>query len=367
VPAPDWSALFASRPNGASTEVVAVDASTGAERVLSELPGPLQTRVVSPSGRLVALADPHPPGASLYLPGGREQTTIVVADTAGQGEPLRFELAGNYEPEAFSSDDRYLFVIEYLPAMQPDRYRVRELDLATGRIASLGARVKAPPPPEEEMRGVGRQQLMAHTGTALYTLYTRQPDHLHARELAAGTVRPSGSQARAFVHILSLAQGWAFCLDLPHPFGQGSPDSVAMALSPDGQRLYVVDRSSGLLAVADTGARQVVRTVDIGADEHLHGTTATRVAPDGSRLYVAGGSRIRVIDTATQAVSQQWAVAGQLSGLGLSPDGRSLYVGLADGVAVLDAVAGRERQRLPAQDVQSIEHVAMPLQADATR
>jgi hypothetical protein len=107
---------------------------------------------VSATGTLVALT-----AEGSHRPAGRERTTIVVADSSGARPAREFDLAGNFEPEAFSADDAYLFVLEYLPANAPEHYRVRRVELATGQVQPLLLRDKQliPASAEEEMRGEG--------------------------------------------------------------------------------------------------------------------------------------------------------------------------------------------------------------------
>ncbi|MCI0157763.1 glutaminyl-peptide cyclotransferase [Leifsonia shinshuensis] len=52
-----------------------------------------------------------------------------------------------------------------------------------------------------------------------------------------------------------------------------------------------------------------------------------KLSPDGARAYVAdqGDGTIKVIDTATQTVSDSWTLGGRPIGLAISPDGQTLY------------------------------------------
>ena len=73
----------------------------------------------------------YAPGYDAWTPVPRASTTIVVADPSGGSPASRFRLAGNFEPEAFSTGGDALFLIQYLPALAPTVYRVTELDLRT--------------------------------------------------------------------------------------------------------------------------------------------------------------------------------------------------------------------------------------------
>jgi hypothetical protein len=354
VAAPDWARLFAVTGKGDTKRLGILDGRTGAEQTALSLPEGLVPSVVSSSGRLMAVAEPRQGGADSYTPAGRERTTIAVIDTTGSAEPKRFELPGNLEPEAFSADDQRLFVIDYLPPEAPDRYRVRQLDLASGAtrpvpgIKGLG--------PEEEMRGTGRMQVLSPDKTQLYTLYTHQPEHLHARDRAQGRTTSRGD-VHAFVHILSLKEGWAFCLDLPTPFGLGPASAHTIALSPDGAYLYVVDRSSGAVAMASTQERVVVRSANVGAGARVdRSVTAAQVSPHGT-LHVGGGSEVLALNGTTLVVERRWPIAGRVAGLGLSPDGKRLYLGQEGRVTVLDAETGDELGTVTAPGIQSVKHV----------
>src|SRR5206468_3501415 len=71
-------------------------------------------------------------------PGGRADTDIVVAGR-GSASTFRHHLPGNLVPEAFSTDGRALFVIQYSPPLAPDRYRVRRLDVQSGRLDDVAS------------------------------------------------------------------------------------------------------------------------------------------------------------------------------------------------------------------------------------
>ncbi len=139
---------------------------------------------------------------------------------------------------------------------------MRALALADGKLGSVLTRNKVPN--LEEMRGQGRMQALSPDRRTLYTLYTRQPDHVHAREMAAGVVDTNHSHA--FVHVLSLAGNWTYCVDLPLPFGTADPAGHALAVAPEGHWLYVSDRASGRLVRVDTRDLAVDRVADVPAD-----------------------------------------------------------------------------------------------------
>lgn len=75
---------------------------------------------------------------------------------------------------------------------------------------------------------------------------------------------------------------------------------VAVAVTPDGCRVYVPNRDSGRVAVIDTASNTVIATVAVGADPE-----GIAMAPDGRRVYVLDhcSNSVVVIDTADNTVA----------------------------------------------------------------
>ncbi|MET8910126.1 hypothetical protein [Micromonospora sp. NPDC004551] len=344
----DGAWIFATAPAGRDTACWRIDTTTGHTSAKSVLPGRWVPQVVSPDGTGVALTTT---GATVNgdRPSGRQATPVLVADVGGLRQ--RLELPGNFVPEAFSGDRSGLFVLEWLPATAPDRYRVRVVDLATGTPGPLATRDKTPVPPgaEEEMRGDGRQAVLAPDRTVLYTLYTHQPGHRHTRDLVSG--RPGN--AHAFVHTLKLVEWWAYCIDLPHPFGEAAATGHAMAISPDGGRLLVADVSSGTVADISTEDLAVRRTVP---QDRATGNAHAAASPD--RLFLAAGTAVRALDLTRLTRAVDWAVREAVTGLVPSRDGSRLYVGQRDSVSWHDPGTGRELGRVPVPGLVALRGLA---------
>jgi len=325
---------FVVSPSGSqdSTRLRTVDAAggfVGATRV----DGTLDVGVVSESGRAVALVDPLPNGWDPSVPVPRARTTIVVADPNGTRDTVTYDLRGNYEPEAFSTDDRTLFLIQHLPAETPTVYRVTALDLRRGNVYPVFGPYKGP---AERMPGIRLQQVMAPNDDQLYTLYSSaQPGY-------APHEAPVASDATvSFVHVLSLQEGWAHCVGLPKMLWDRPASEQALAPSPNGRLLYVVNAALGVVSVMDTRTLAILRTTQIGRT--LDGITRTSavVSDDGGSLYVGAAGQVERIDTDSLTVADVWDT-GDVTGLGMSADGRRLYVAVGEDVKVLDARTGAE-------------------------
>jgi hypothetical protein len=334
-----WSQLFTTHTFGDATTVEARDSSSGEFLSSDQIPGRLAVRVASSDGSQVALMDPLPQGHSPWVPEPRAFSTIVVAYPTGIEEVARYRLKGNFEPEAFSSDGRSLFMIRFVPPTEPEAYRVARLSLVTGRVLPVNTGIKGL---VETMSGTRLEQIASPNGTMLYTLYTTAPASY------ADDTAPHGDHA-AFVHTLSLDDAWAHCVGLPRALWNGDPQDQAMALSPSGRSLYVVDTSRGFVAVMDTRDPEMVREapVELGMPE---GGETHAVMTEDLQLVVASGPRVVSLDTATLEPVASWTMDGPVSALGLGPAG--VYVATPGAIQVMDPASGRPVRsiRSPALD-----------------
>jgi YVTN family beta-propeller protein len=351
-PQADWSTLFSTDAEGDGTVLRTLDPSTGADASSLPLPGSLAIRAVAGDGSRVALSRPAPPGTDPWTPVPRRHTTIVIADPSGATAPETYRLNGNLEPEAFSNDGDSLFVIQYLPPTAPSLYRVSALELEDGDVYPVPGRFKTW---SQRMPGTRLVQVPAPDGRQLYTLYSSQPsgyaEGYDERQAYAG--RPV-----AFVHVLNLDESWAFCMPLPKRLWDAPAGEQAMAASPDGSRLYVVDPSRDTVAVVDTEKTKVVRTATVGFETDDTAHAAATVSPDGGTLYVGTGDAVVAVDTATLDVRFLWPTSIPAQALATSVDGAALYAAFADRIDVLDPSTGTVQGSIPVDGALAIEHVA---------
>ncbi|MBG0562701.1 hypothetical protein [Actinoplanes aureus] len=308
-------------------DLVRFDPATGATTRSTALGGGWLPRAVSADGRACALG--RTPAE--VRPVARARTPLLITGPDGDRE---YDLPGVIEPDAFTTDGQGLFVLDWLPANAPETYRVRLLDLTTGELQPLLTRNKVPVPAgaEEEMRGEGRQAVLSADRQMLFTLYTHQPGHRHTRDLVSG--RPGN--AHAFVHVLHLTERWAYCLDLPHPFGEGGMDGHALAA--DQHRIAVVDLNSGKLAYAGPSSLTVEQVVDV---RPAAGATAALILTTDGRTLIGGGDAVTVLDTAAHTPIARWELPAPIKGLALSRDGARLYAGAERRLIWLDATSGK--------------------------
>lgn len=329
-----------------------LDGATGELVFTSRIPGELEARIVSESGRAVALMDPLPEGWDPAVPLPRARTRIVVADPTGEREPQTFGLRGNFEPEAFSTDDERLYMIQHLPAETPSVYRVTVLDLDRGKVLPVFGPFKGP---AERMPGTRLSQLLSPDADQLYTLYTSSRPGYAPHEAPV-----ANDAAVSFVHVLSLRDGWAHCVGLPKTMWDRPADEQAMATTPDGTYLFVIDAGRDIVAAVHTGSLRVRTTpVDLPFDGAI-GWTSAQVSADGRTLYVAvsgddttlatagdDGSMVAALDARTFDVLDTWRISGPVSGLGVSSDGATVYAAAGGQLVLLDAARGSELGAVP--------------------
>jgi hypothetical protein len=294
---------------------------------------------------------PPAPGTDPWAPVPRTRTTIVVADPSGGVEPERFRLRGNLEPEAFSTDGEFLFVIQYLPPAAPSLYRVAALELEDGDVYPVVGRFKTW---ARRMPGTRLEQLLAPDGGQLYTLYSSQP-----AEYADGydVAQSSSDRPVAFVHVLNLQDQWAFCLPLPKRLWDAPAGQQAMAASPDASRLYVADPSRDTVAVIGASRTRVLgtETVDFATDDPEHAAAA--VSPDGDTLYVGTGDAVIALDTASFEIRYRWPTRAPVQALSTTADGALLYAAFADGIDVMDPATGAVQGSIPVDGALALDHV----------
>jgi YVTN family beta-propeller protein len=130
---------------------------------------------------------------------------------------------------------------------------------------------------------------------------------------------------------------------------QGSPD--VLALSPDGLRLYVGDKSNSTVFAVDTSQRKTI------ASAQLTGRPESIAVSDGNTVYVSVQDQALVvaIDPQMRITSQFKLQASQPAGLVFDPGAHRLYVAVRSAVLALNADNGSEVARVPAtRGVQSL-------------
>lgn len=114
------------------------------------------------------------------------------------------------------------------------------------------------------------------------------------------------------------------------------------AVTPDGSRLFVSMPEAGRLAVADLLTWTVRASVDVGP-----GPGAVALEPDGARVWVATRTGVAAVDARTAERTHAVALGDGPHALAVDRDGRHVFATAAGGVAVIDA-RDPERRRVVA-------------------
>lgn len=162
------------------------------------------------------------------------------------------------------------------------------------------------------------------------------PDTLAALDPAALAVSPDGSLIAVVDqgnHRLTIAATSPLRLVGSLPIGKGPVDAV---FAPDGRRLYVACEGTGEVVVVDVAGLKAIGRIPLGEECR---PTGVAVAPDGARLYVAtrDPGQVLEVDVAGGGVLRRAAAPG--GRLRPTPDGRYLFAwdGAPGGISVIDA------------------------------
>jgi len=104
-----------------------------------------------------------------------------------------------------------------------------------------------------------------------------------------------------------------------------------LAISPDGQRLYLTQVYGQRVRVVDLAQKKVLASADLGAEPYT-----CVLSPDGATLFVSlwGGAKVLMLDPWTLEVRGAVAVGEHPNAMALARDGSRLFVACANTNAV---------------------------------
>ena len=319
-PSPDWHHLYSVSAN----RLIDTDPISGATLNTLPLPGGYQLPPASISGVPGGLSQN---GKWLTLEaweraadGSPTATHLLLIDTSFREAPARIDLHGFFEFDAVSNDGQRVYLIEYLGG---NGYRVRMYNVLARLLDPQVIVDKSDG--QDAMAGVRLMGVQSPDGQWQYSVYARQNDG-------------------AFIHALNLTGiPIAVCVFLPGAGYAKDPGEFrwSLAMSPDGSTLYAANGATGVVAevdIAGGGWPTLGHTTRIGqaastsnplvenVQAKAFGANTAVVSPDGRTLVAAGGSGVVWLDTANLIERRHALDGSRVSSLGLSPDGRELYV-----------------------------------------
>jgi YVTN family beta-propeller protein len=119
-------------------------------------------------------------------------------------------------------------------------------------------------------------------------------------------------------------------------------------LSPDGAELWVSNELDATVSVVDTKTqteKQKIRFEVKGMRQTDITPVGMTISPDGKSIWVGLGkaNHVAQIDVASKMVKNLVLVGKRAWGMGFSPDGKTLFVanGLSDDMTLVDALNGK--------------------------
>lgn len=170
------------------------------------------------------------------LVGANRTSRFAVLATKSLRVKRTIALPGLWSFDAVSPDGSTIYAIQYLGTGDVVDYKVRAIDVASGR--PLPGAIIDRREPNEEMQGSPTTRAFGPGRAWAYTLYGK----------------PDGT---AFVHALDTRRGEAVCIDLPWSSVQNSLWSVRMSVTANGKALTLRQATQGRLAVVDLGSFRV--------------------------------------------------------------------------------------------------------------
>lgn len=125
------------------------------------------------------------------------------------------------------------------------------------------------------------------------------------------------------------------------------PGPHGLVAAPKSHKVYVSSDGASTVSVIDTVTDRVVNSIEVGPTPH-----GLAISPDGSKVLVSvwGANQAVIIDTATEQIVGQLPVP-QPHNSAISPDGRTAYVGSQQqgdtSLIILDLVSRTQIGKIP--------------------
>lgn len=131
-----------------------------------------------------------------------------------------------------------------------------------------------------------------------------------------------------------------------HP-GSGGGGVMSAAFSPDGRKV-LTGAANRTAMLHDTATGRTLRKWKVGP----YRTTSVAISRDG-RWVLTGdeGHEVELHDVETGKTVRRWRYNASVGAVAFSPDSRQVFMGFADGVAILCDIRIPERRRSPARTI----------------
>lgn len=280
-----------------------------------------------------------------------DKLEVFDTSTNQRGSPI---FVSNPRGLAFSNRNNQLYVagIDTFYALSSSGQRVYGVPLHEGDFASIGARggFKVALSPDH------RQVFVTETEGSLVEVFNsadgRSLTQIPVRENPTGiVVSPNGNEVFVAHGISFLANGnrpLSVIDGNNHTFKDsisvGEAVVTRMAISPDGQTLYLNNAGGGKIGIVDVATKKLVNSFTVGLESDISVQVSDlKLSKDGSRLFTAVNRSIQgidllgnpavgfwggtyVIDTATGDILHEIQTGQLATTLAIAPDGKTAYV-----------------------------------------
>lgn len=310
----DKSTYAAAQPLNGMTMLLVFDAPTGQQTANYTFSRRWHLNTLSPNGEFIVMTRiPREAETAVWQEEDSWQSDIRVIETA-TGQVLEdMTLEGNFEVEAIDNVGSAVFMIEHIPAINPEKYRVRFYDRGASQLDPRVLRDKRSI--ETFMTGYAWGTVATEDGSWLMTLYMN-------------TARDN-----AFVHALNLNNRWTFCINLPSRDGYGDFDKLkqySIAVTPNNRQLIAANPAIGIVAIyslEDFEKKHVTLfdPVDNGTVEQMQ---VAHVSDDGRFFYFSLHDQLWGYDLATNQLSPPMMFDEPITGIEMEAD--TLFVSTAN-------------------------------------
>ena len=207
------------------------------------------TSGISEDGRTLVLIRPR-----ITFP--QRETSLAVLDAERLSVERRIDLDGDFSFDAISPDGTTAFMVQYPDPRDRTHYRLRVLDLRTGKLEP--GSLLPENEPGEEMRGFPLARATASEGRWEFTLYD-------GGQVVRGYGR--GEPGEPFVHAIDMVAERTLCIDLDWDIDRRTLSNLQLQPSEDGASIEVLVPGEEPLGRVDVATGEAIEGAAEPADE----------------------------------------------------------------------------------------------------